>query len=223
MIKQKKCKGQNSAIGFEGCGGLFSKRTFGLCDSCLYDFYTTNERGKIIFEKRKIKVKAKNWKEEKAKMKESVKTLSDYKSDLQKEINTLVRELDKGHRCISGRKTLGDRYDAGHFFSRGSNPSIAFNLMNIYGQSVHCNQWKSGDQINYIRGLEIDFGKEHKEYVLSLKKMYPVLKLTIEDIKTIIPRVRGCIKWVKLQDRKFSNEERISLRHKFNHEIGIYI
>lgn len=223
MIKQKKCKGQNSAIGFDGCGGLFAKRTFGLCDSCLYDFYTTDERGKIIFEKRKIKVKAKNWKEEKAKMKESVKTLSDYKSDLQKEINTLVRELDKGHNCISSGLPLDSKYDAGHMWSRGSNPSLAFNLMNIYGQTVYANQWKSGDQLNYIEGLEKEFGREHKEYVLSLKSRYPILKITIEEIKTIIPRVRGLIKWAKLQDRKFTTEERISLRYKFNYEIGIYL
>lgn len=221
--KNKACKkGIGKAIGFTGCGSESWKLEYGLCVSCLYDWMTQTELGKIEFEKRKIKVKAKNWKEEKAKMKESVKTLSDYKRDLQKEINTLVRELDKGHRCISGRKLLGNRYDAGHFFSRGSNPSLAFNLMNIYSQSVHCNQWKSGDQINYIRGLEIDFGKDHKDYVLSLKNLYPILKITSEEIKPKIEIVRGLIKWVRLQERKFTNKERIELRKEFNDKIGIY-
>lgn len=226
MIEHKKkiCKkGSGKAIGFPGCNSESWKLEYGLCPTCLYDWMTQTEPGKIEYQKRYNYLKAKNWKEEKAKMKESVKTLSDYKSDLQKEINTLVRELDKGHRCISGRKLLGNRYDAGHFFSRGSNPSLAFNLMNIYGQSVHSNQWKSGDQINYLIGLERDFGKDHKDYVLSLKGLYPILKITSEEIKPKIEIVRGLIKWVRSQDRKFTNKERIELRKEFNAKIGIYI
>ena len=33
---------------------------------------------------------------------------------------------------------------------------------------------------------------------------------------------RGIIKWLKLQDRKFTIKERIYFRNKFNNEIGIY-
>lgn len=225
MIERKKkiCKkGIGKAIGFTGCGSESWRLNMGLCPSCEYDFLTQTEAGKIIFEKRKIKVKAKNWKEEKAKMKESVKTLSDYKSDLQKEINTLARLLDFGHKCISSGLPLDSKYDAGHMWSRGSNPSLAFNLMNIYGQTVYANQWKSGDQLNYIEGLEKEFGREHKEYVLGLKNRYPILKLTSEEIKLKTEIVRGLIKWVKLQDRKFTNKERIELRKEFNAKIGIY-
>lgn len=226
MIERKKkiCKkGSGKSIGFPGCSSESWKLEYGLCTSCLYDWMTQTEPGKIEYQKRYNYLKAKNWKEEKAKMKESVKTLSDYKSDLQKEINTLARLLDFGHNCISSGLPLDSKYDAGHMWSRGSNPSLAFNLMNIYGQTVYANQWKSGDQLNYIEGLEKEFGREHKEYVLGLKNRYPILKITIEEIKTIIPRVRGLIKWVKLQDRKFTTEERISLRYKFNYKIGIYI
>lgn len=159
---------------------------------------------------------------EKSVMKEKLKTLSEYKADLQKEINTLVREIDKGHLCISSRKPLNSKFDAGHFYSRGSNPAISFNLMNIYGQSVHSNQHLSGDQINFLEGLEIDFGTEYKDYVLSLKRLYPILKITIEDIKDKIYVVRGLIKWCRLQERQFTMDERVSLRKKFNSEIGIY-
>lgn len=224
MIKKKPIckKGIGNAIGFDGCGKEVYKKTYGLCDSCLYDFYTTDERGKIIYKQKRDSLNKSKWKEEKKVLRDNTKTLSQYKSDLQKEINTLVRELDKGHNCISSGLPLDSKFDAGHLFSRGSNPSLAFNLMNIYGQSVYANQWKSGDQINYIEGLEATFGYEHKEYVLSLKKLYPIFKLTSEEIKPKIEIVRSLIKWVKFQDRKFSNEERILYRKEFNYKIGVY-
>ena len=84
MIERKKkiCKkGSGKAMGFPGCKSESWKLEYGLCSSCLYDWMIQTELGKIEFEKRKIKVKAKNWKEEKAKMKESVKTLSDYEAE----------------------------------------------------------------------------------------------------------------------------------------------
>lgn len=173
--------------------------------------------------KKKVKIElTKNWNKEKVELKDKLSTLGDWNKKLQTEINTLVREIDKGHICISNRKPLNFKFDAGHFYSRGSNPSLSFNLMNIYGQSVNSNQHLSGDQINFLEGLELDFGKEHKEFVLSLKRLYPVLKLTKEEVKEKIPLVRSLIKWVKLQDKKFTLEERVSLRVKFNAEIGIY-
>lgn len=231
MIKEKKCKGQNKAHGFESCGKMTNVAylKYGLCTSCYPKYLLNDERGKVIMHKAmnagKSIVKKEIVKKEKVirdKMKENVKTLSDYKSDLQKEINTLVRELDKGHNCISSDLPLDRKFDAGHLFSRGSNPSLSFNLMNIYAQSVYANQWKAGDQINYIEGLEGTFGYKHKEYVLSLKKLYPILRLTSEEIKPKIEIVKSLIKWVKLQDRNFSNEERILYRKEFNAKIGIY-
>lgn len=194
-------------------------------EKCCSEYDCKVEYALIIAEKQKsakIKKAKQEWNKEKIDIKERIKTLAEWKHDLQVEINTLIREIDKGHLCISSRKSLNNKFDAGHFYSRGSNPSLMFHLMNIYAQSVQSNQHLSGDQINFLEGLEIDFGKEHKEYVLSLKKLHPILKITIEDIKPKIPLVRSLIKWIRLQDRKFTNEERIFLRKEFNEKIGIY-
>ena len=182
--------------------------------------YATEYAKKLGLQKAKD-LKAKNFKE-KTELREKLKTLGDWKKELQTEINSLIRAIDHGHLCISDRSQLNSKFDAGHMYSRGSNPSLSFNLMNIYGQSVHSNQYKSGDQIKFLEGLEIDFGTEHKDYVLSLKKLYPILKITIEDIKPKIPLVRNLIKFVKKQEKKFTNEERIFLRKQFNEAIGIY-
>lgn len=162
------------------------------------------------------------WKAEKAVLKDKLKTLSDYAKDLQKEVNTIVRLIDKGTQCISTLKTLNDKYDAGHFYSVGGNPALRFHLDNIHAQSVYANQYLSGDQINYLNGLNEVYGLEYKEYVISLKGRYTVLKLTIEDMKDKITISRGIVKWLKLQDRSYSDKKRIELRKEYNLKLGIY-
>lgn len=50
MIKEKKCKGINKAISFQGCGKLVNVafRKYGLCSSCYAEFLTDTEVGKVI-------------------------------------------------------------------------------------------------------------------------------------------------------------------------------
>lgn len=166
--------------------------------------------------------KVRNDEKEKVKaMKENIKTLSQWKNDLQKEINAIVREIDKGHPCISSNRNLGKSFDAGHMMGRQSFPEIRYHLMNIYAQSVEQNQHKSGNPIGFMDGLEQTFGKKHLELVMALKS-HPELRITIEEIKEKIPICRSILKWLKLQDRKFTTLERLELREKFNNEINIY-
>lgn len=162
------------------------------------------------------------WNAEKKIIKDKIKTLSEYAKELQKEVNTIVRLIDKGTQCISTLKPLNEKYDAGHFYSVGSNPSLRFNLDNIHAQSVYANQYLSGDQMNYLNGLSDVYGLEYKDYVISLKGSYKVIKLTIEEIKDKINISKGIVKWLKLQDRKFTIKERIEFRKEYNLKLGIY-
>lgn len=164
--------------------------------------------------------KKQDWNKEKIEIKEKLKSLSDWKNDLQREINVLIREIDKGHPCIATGNYQGQMH-CGHYLSVGSNPTLRFHLENMFIQSMHSNTWKSGDTIRYQQGIKETFGIEYLDYMNSLQSVEP-LKLTSEEIKEKIPIVRSLIKWVKLQERKFTTEERISLRKRFNQEIGIY-
>jgi len=157
---------------------------------------------------------------EKSILKEKLKSLKEWKDDLQREINQLIRVIDARHPCIA-TGTYQGQMQAGHYASLGSNPTIRFHLENIWIQSMHSNCWKSGDTLRYQQGIIDTFGKEYLEYMNSLQSIPPI-KLTIEDIKPKIPLVRSLIKWVRLQDRKFSNDERIFLRKQFNNQINIY-
>jgi len=220
--KPKKCNGIGKANGFIGCSKEVVKRTFGLCDSCLYDFYTTDERGKIEFAKRKLKNHTKKEKVFKSDLRQKLKTNVDYVKDLQKEINTIVRLIDRGSQCISTLKPLNTKYDAGHFYSCGSNPSLRFHLDNIHAQSVYANQYLSGDQMNYLNGLEKVYGTEYKNYVIDLKRKYPILKLSIDELKEKIVIAKEIVKGLKITNYQYNSDVRISLRQIINKKLGIY-
>ena len=61
-----------------------------------------------------------------------LKTLSDWKGDLQKVINRIVRELDTGKKCLIRPDENVKSFDASHFYSIGSAEHLRFSLKNIY-------------------------------------------------------------------------------------------
>lgn len=213
-------KGIGKANGFPGCGSETYKKTYGLCNSCLYDWMTQTDSGKIEYEKRFNSLKSKKWKEEKKVLKEKTKTLSDYKSDLQKEINLIIRLIDNGHPCIATGTMEGKR-NSGHYHSIGSNDTLRFHLENIWIQSEHSNMWKSGDTLRYQEGLINLYGKDYLDYLNALKSILPI-KLTVSDLKEKIKICRNIVKELKDCSRVFSNLDRLDIRKELNTRIGIY-
>lgn len=202
------------------------------CKCCKQEFLTLRsnqcvcsyECSLVYMKQLSIKAEAKKSMEQKKALKEKVKTKKDYEKCLQKEINLIVRLIDNGHDCISSMKPVRkDQQQAGHFYSTGSYPSLRFNLFNIFNQSIEQNMYKSGNPIGFIEGLEKYFGTDIKEFVINLKHQYPVLKLSVDELKEATVKAKSVVKWLKLKDKVFSLNDRIELRHKFNKEIGIYI
>ncbi len=154
---------------------------------------------------------------------EKLKTKSDYEKDLEKEVNHIVRLIDKGHPCISSGR---DNYivNAGHYFSVGSSPSLRFNLLNIYNQSVGDNMYKGGALRDYMEGLCKTFGEETALEIDQLKAKYPEIKLSIPEIKETIKVARQCVRdLMKVEsDKPYTTEERIELRRFYNSVLGIY-
>lgn len=188
---------------------------------CLSDNECIKAFNEFVKEETKKK-KAKQWQKEKKEIKEKLKTKSDYEKELQIEINTIVRLIDKDTFCHSTKKPLNEKFDAGHFYSVGSNNSIRFNLFNIYSQSVYANQYLSGDQINFLNVLSEVYGKKHSEYVLNLKGLYTYVKLTNEDLKEKIVIAKQIVKELKKADLTYPTMVRLELRKKYNERLGIY-
>jgi Bacteriophage Lambda NinG protein len=211
-MKEKKCK---------VCGKVFSPSNSiqKVCSvNCAIEFAKkATVKESLTVQKQEKKA----WEFRKSEMKEKIKTLSDYQNELQKEINKIIRLLDRGHGCISSGRNTGSKFDAGHLFSRGAFPSIRFNLHNIWSQSVHDNQYLSGNFNGFRTRLIEKFGASYFEYIEGLRAEYPSLKLSKEelvDAKLICKEINK-----QLQDEGYlTDQERLEYRYKLNKRIGIY-
>ena len=231
--KPKPCKGTGKAISVKGCGTKTLWRRYGLCPDCLADFLFGTDAGKILMQKSIIpkakSLTATNNRKIKKQIKETLETKSQLEAKLQKVINAIVREIDKGCVCISNRKPIPKRQEqGGHFISRGSHPALRFHLDNIFLQSVHDNMYKSGNQMAFLSGLSEEYGLDYSNYVQGLKSAYKSLNLSREEIKEATVKARRMLNEVKKtgENRRgipFAPDYRLSLRKIINEYIGIYL
>lgn len=191
-MKQKICKkGINKALGFEGCGKETFKLQYGLCPKCLYDFYTTDERGKILYQKSflpKVSLKLKSFDKAKTKqMKENVKKLSDYEAEAKKAFQKWIRLRDKDLPCISCNRTDDVIYAGGHYFKAEVYSGLIFDERNVHKQcNAYCNKFRDGAQAEYRIGLVNRYGKEYVEQLEAEsvnKRVYKFTKQELIDIK----------------------------------------
>jgi hypothetical protein len=142
---------------------------------------------------------------------------------LQDEINKTVRLIDRGHPCMSSGLPYGQYYvNAGHCFGVGANPSIRYNLLNIYNQSKKDNDEFGGRGASYLVGLKNTFGQEIRDDIEELPLKYPELHLSRFEAREALKIVRAINRELENVDIIFSNEYRIEVRKKLNQRIGIY-
>lgn len=172
-VREKKCK---------GCGNKFAPiRTFQKacsvdCALALVALDKKRAERKKDFAKRK-----------------SLKTLSEWLSDLQVLVNRYRRLQEAGQPCISCLRPydLIKKKNAGHFLSRGSHPELRFAHDNIWLQCEPCNTSKSGNHGPYRKNLIEKIGIERVQW---LEGPHPPLRLRIPEIEAEIIRYRGLIK-----------------------------
>lgn len=206
--KPKKCKNPS-------CGKLFTTN-FKLQRVCSVD--CAYQLARIESDKKQ----AKEAKVQKAEMKESIKSLSDYKNDLQREVNLIARLIDQDCPCVSSGRKSG-KMSGGHRLAVGGWSSLRFHLMNIWIQSFHDNHHLSGNPSGYDVFLK-EVGIY--EIVMDLNVTYPKIHWKDYDLKEKIVMARQIVKELKEMNQADSlprsNDKRISLRVKFNQQLGIY-
>lgn len=178
QLKQKKCR---------VCKALFNpfRSTQVVCNYLCAQLYADE-----LNRKKELK----DWKIKKAKMKEDLMSLSDWLKIAQIHFNTYIRYRDKDKLCIScGKKLRKGNTDAGHYMSSGGHYNVRFNEDNVHGQcSRPCNKDKSGDLINYRKGLINRIGLERLEYLESIAN--ETRKFNIQEVKELINFYKNKIK-----------------------------
>lgn len=128
---------------------------------------------------------------------DKLKTLSEWKADLQTVVNRYAKLKDKPRfereGCIScGNKRPTSKYNAGHYLSRGARPEHRYDVdRNIFTQCEHCNTHLSGNQQAYRVNLCRLIGTEEVE---RLECDHEPKHYSIDDIKTMIKEFRKKIK-----------------------------
>ena len=173
----------------------------------------------------KIKIQSDKKKRlERKKLKEGIKSSKDYRNELQRKINALVRAIDEGCKCISCGQ-VKDTFDAGHMKSSGAHRTVTFHLLNIWAQCRACNSYRDS-KYQYVDGLIDLVGQDLFDYITSLPTQWKELKLDIEQLKQASKNVNECMKFVKeyKSDKilPLLPKERIELRKICNSLIGIY-
>ena len=174
-------------------------------------------------QKKREEKEARAWAVKKKAWGEDLKTHSDWSKELQIEINTIARLIDKDSLCVSSLTKLNDKFDAGHRFSCGAFPQLRFNLLNIHAQSVHQNQYLSGNPDGYDHGLSSLYGDEYLQEVHDLRTKYKTLKLSIPELIKAKKRAKKIVLTLKKVDCTYTPIQRIELRKQINSEIGIYL
>lgn len=107
----------------------------------------------------RLKTEKKAEKEAKARRKrdrerlEELKPVSRLLSEAQLEFNAYIRERDRDQPCISCGARDAGQWHAGHYRSRGAAPELRFHLNNCHKQCAQCNNFESGNIIEYRKGL----------------------------------------------------------------------
>lgn len=126
--------------------------------------------------------KKKEFRRETKRLKEKLKTRSDWMREAQIACNRYIRARDAGKPCISCWRNSGAKMNAGHYRSVGSCPELRFNELNIHLQCEHCNSYLSGNAIEYRKNLSEMIGNDLLEY---LEGPHEAKKYTIEELKEI--------------------------------------
>ena len=128
--------------------------------------------------------KAKTWKKTKAKAKLDLMTLSDYLKLTQQVFNKWINLRDKGLPCISCDKPINGRVNASHYFNANNHWNVRFNEFNVHSSCITCNQYLSGNLIEYRSRLINKIGIE--QLTLLELEANKTRKFTIEELKQII-------------------------------------
>jgi len=203
------------------------------CKSCGKQFEPSNTIQSVCGLQCALKVSAAKTKQKEVekkklnlKLKESLKTLGDYKKELQIEVNKIVRLIDEGCKCLACGVTNA-KFDASHFRGVGAWDNLRFNLHNIYSGCARCNTYQNGNLIKFREGIIETFGDSQMAYMDDLNVIYPSIKLNKDELaertKTAKKIVKELIEANKSAKLPRTADERIALRTKYNLRLDIYL
>ena len=92
------------------------------------------------------------------------KTRAQWLRETQAIVNRFIRLRD-GNQCISCGRYHQGQIHAGHYLPVGAHPALRFTEININSQCSACNNYLSGNIVNYRKGLIAKIGVDRVEWL----------------------------------------------------------
>jgi len=127
-------------------------------------------------------VRVKTERKETREAKVRLKSKSEWLKEAQTVFNQFIRLRDKDLPCISCQRFHTGQYHAGHYLTTGAHPELRFDEINVHKQCSACNNYLSGNIVEYRINLIIKIGLDAVNY---LESKHQPKHYTIEDIKTL--------------------------------------
>ena len=149
---------KNRKCGYSKCGKKFTPRR-GLQRTC-----QTPECALGYSRERAAKKRSRAARTLTRDQREALKSKPQLLAEAQKEFNRFIRLRDKGLPCIScgnypkSDHLTGGNMDCGHYRSIGSAPELRFTEDNAHAQCKRCNNFRSGNAVDYRIGLVARIG-----------------------------------------------------------------
>lgn len=125
---------------------------------------------------------------------EKNKKISDYKSDARKVFQKWIRKRDEQLPCISCGCMTAKQWDGGHYLKAELFSGLIFNEQNCHKQCSVCNDFKSGNELEYRDGLIKRYGESYVFHIENTKNLYRVKKWTKEELIAIKEKYTDLLK-----------------------------
>jgi hypothetical protein len=136
--------------------------------------------------------KQKAWTKKKKQAKAEMLTVQDYVKMAQQVFNAYINKRDSGKPCISCGKKITGRVNASHYYNANNHWNVRFDENNVHSSCITCNQYLSGNLIEYGVRLEKLIGPE--EFAILREDAYKLRKFSIDELKGIIAEFKRKLK-----------------------------
>lgn len=152
-------------------------------------------------EAKKVAQEKKRHNEMKRRLNETVPNLT---KKAQAEFNKYIRLRDFAKPCVScGRYdheikhgSRGGKWDCGHYRSVGSAPELRFETLNAHKQCKKCNQFLSGNHVEYRFGIARRLTDDELKW---LEGPHEPKRYRVDELKMIIKKFRQLIRELEVE------------------------
>ena len=119
---------------------------------------------------------------------EKNKKLSEYRHEARVEFQRWIRKRDFGLPCISCGCLTAKQWDGGHYLKAELFSGLIFTETNCHAQCSVCNDFRSGNELEYRDGLIVRYGLNYVvelEAIKNVSRNYKYTKQELIDIKEL--------------------------------------